>query len=82
MAPRRSPSTAATLYRLTDLTCLREAIKRKYLENTDQFSTLDCSVAERTAIEGTAVAAHEMSDEQVTGAPRPVDALGTAATQG
>lgn len=50
MAPRRSPSTAATLYRLTDLTCLREAIKRKYLENTDRFVALDCSVAERTAV--------------------------------
>lgn len=47
MAPRKPAATAATtLYRLTGLTSLRDAIRDKYLQSTD-FEFRECSIGER-----------------------------------
>ncbi|SIL04263.1 sporadically distributed protein [Mycobacteroides abscessus subsp. abscessus] len=50
MARKKPSATATTLYRLTDVTDLRSAIRQKYLNDRENFIEIGCSVADREAL--------------------------------
>lgn len=50
MARKKASTTPTTLYRLTDVIKLRRAIRDKYLNDTEKFTTVVCSVGDREAL--------------------------------